>query len=200
MASILHSKQSIRKKTTASAALLVALIFAILIVPLFPVHTHLGIYALSNGSIFFLSLFAIEKRRRKWFIVASVILIVLKIYATIQNDHKIDSFIVFLGIVFFLPMVGILISQIMSHREVDISDILDAITAYMLLGFACCSVMVFLAAFYPDSYNFSFPRYSSANIYYYGFITFCTVGYGDIIPVQPAAKSLAIFTGMAGQL
>jgi hypothetical protein len=35
---------------------------------------------------------------------------------------------------------------------------------------------------------------------YYSFVTLTTVGYGDITPVHPLARSLAVFEALTGQL
>jgi hypothetical protein len=35
---------------------------------------------------------------------------------------------------------------------------------------------------------------------YYTFVTFTTLGYGDIIPLQPISKSLALLISISGQI
>jgi voltage-gated potassium channel Kch len=39
-----------------------------------------------------------------------------------------------------------------------------------------------------------------SNYIYFGFVTLTTLGYGDVVPLTPAAKSLAIFTSITGQM
>jgi voltage-gated potassium channel Kch len=39
-----------------------------------------------------------------------------------------------------------------------------------------------------------------SNYIYFGFVTLSTLGYGDVVPISPAAKSLAIFTSISGQM
>ncbi|WP_448572129.1 potassium channel family protein [Trichothermofontia sp.] len=38
------------------------------------------------------------------------------------------------------------------------------------------------------------------SLFYYSFVTLATIGYGDIIPVTPLARTLSITLGIAGQM
>jgi voltage-gated potassium channel Kch len=38
------------------------------------------------------------------------------------------------------------------------------------------------------------------SLLYYSFVTLTTVGYGDVTPVAPAARSLAVAEALVGQL
>ena len=51
----------------------------------------------------------------------------------------------------------------------------------------------------PAAYNFPpvdpslpNPAYSVSQYTYYAFVTFTTLGYGDLVPVEPYTKSLAM--------
>jgi voltage-gated potassium channel Kch len=39
-----------------------------------------------------------------------------------------------------------------------------------------------------------------SNYIYFGFVTLSTLGYGDVVPLTPPARSLAIFTSITGQM
>jgi hypothetical protein len=56
--------------------------------------------------------------------------------------------------------------------------------------------MVDPEAFHPAGAYFVAPQ----RWLYYSFVTLTTVGYGDITPVGPLARSLAILEALTGQL
>jgi voltage-gated potassium channel len=39
-----------------------------------------------------------------------------------------------------------------------------------------------------------------SNYVYFGFVTLSTLGYGDVVPLTPAARSLSIFISITGQM
>jgi ABC-type uncharacterized transport system permease subunit len=88
---------------------------------------------------------------------------------------------------------------------VNLQVIIDAITGYFLLGLAFSTMVMMVAALVPDSYNVVheslFEKYEPLKDYfYYAFVTYTTTGYGDIVPLKPISKSLAILIGVSGQL
>jgi hypothetical protein len=58
----------------------------------------------------------------------------------------------------------------------------------------CFSILIFqIGSHYPDgSCNFNIEIENSLSALYYSMVTFCTVGYGDIYPVQPLGKYIVI--------
>ena len=53
----------------------------------------------------------------------------------------------------------------------------------------------------PDSLiNIQSGPGSLSEYLYYGFVTLSTLGYGDITPTAPLARSLSIFVAIGGQL
>jgi voltage-gated potassium channel Kch len=84
--------------------------------------------------------------------------------------------------------------------------ILSAINGYLLLGLAASAAVAAIALYTPEAYSFSagsglaVADTQLSDHIYYGFVTLTTVGYGDIVPHAPLAKSLAILIGVTGQL
>jgi hypothetical protein len=90
-------------------------------------------------------------------------------------------------------------------KEAGIEMILEAIAGYLLLGIALTLVMGIILILAPNSFSLSGvflesgPLQFSTNSYYV-FITYTTVGYGDIIPVSDIARAFAKLTALSGQL
>ena len=53
----------------------------------------------------------------------------------------------------------------------------------------------------PGSFRYGQDRtLTGPEMIYYSFITLTTLGYGDIVPVSPSARSLATLEALTGQL
>jgi hypothetical protein len=80
-----------------------------------------------------------------------------------------------------------------------------AIVAYLLIGIIWCIAYQLIYFLVPKAFNFpdveaAGPGHLSGRLVYFSFITLTTVGYGDITPVYPVARSLAAVEGLIGQL
>ena len=85
--------------------------------------------------------------------------------------------------------------------KVDRSTILSAINSYLLMGLSASILFLMLDYAIPESLiNIQSGPGSLSYYVYYGFITLSTVGYGDITPTAPLARSLAVFVSLGGQL
>jgi hypothetical protein len=112
-----------------------------------------------------------------------------------------------INFLFFLLMVGILILQIAKAKNVSMLVLMESISVYLLLGI-CFSIMVaLLESISPNSFNFNKlnDSFNSNILYniefmYFTFVSFTSTGYGDYLPLTPAAKSLSILISITGQL
>jgi hypothetical protein len=109
--------------------------------------------------------------------------------------------------IYFIIVVMALVREIASSRQVNTAVIVNAITAYFLLGMALSLVATIIAVKVPNAYNIDLmplthpQRYNSLReMTYYTFITYTTTGYGDITPTAPASRSLAVVISSFGQL
>lgn len=113
------------------------------------------------------------------------------------------------GITFAILEVVVLV-RILAHPRVTRQSVIGAICGYLMLGFLFAFVYAVLTYFNPNAINVggqslgvehvaNAQRHLS-ELVYFSFITLTTVGYGDIIPVSPVARSMVILEALAGQL
>ncbi len=84
------------------------------------------------------------------------------------------------------------------------SRIQGGVSAYLLIGLAWGSAFELLEDLHPGSFHFVYPPVDidqlTAKLTYFSFSTLTTVGFGDITPIAPFARSLAIAEAIVGQL
>lgn len=95
----------------------------------------------------------------------------------------------------------ILLAQVFRHGNMTSMRVQGAISVYLVIGLAWAHLYLLTNYLRPGSFQGSVPLTTSvAEWYYYSFCTLTTLGYGDIIPVKPVARSLAIAEALFGQL
>ncbi|MGW8192834.1 MAG: ion channel [Desulforhopalus sp.] len=111
---------------------------------------------------------------------------------------------------FMCYLMIIIFRDCMHRNEVTFDTICGASCVYVMLGLAFGSLYALLeglspGAFYIKPSNVSPDSISQLSsiefdLEYFSFIAMTTVGFGDIIPVNPMARSMAALEGMLGQL
>ena len=92
-----------------------------------------------------------------------------------------------------------LFRTIAASRLVDLNVIFGAIAGYLLMGIIGGQACDLLEWALPGSYQLS-GIVDDHDFLYYSFVTLTTLGYGDIVPLNRAAQSLAILLSASGQL
>jgi len=95
----------------------------------------------------------------------------------------------------------VLLTQIFRPGRVTHVRIQGAIAVYLLFGIGWAHAYHIAAIRHPGS--FSVPAGEAPTMVawiYFSFVTLTTVGYGDITPVLPIARTLAMGEALAGQL
>ena len=106
---------------------------------------------------------------------------------------------------FAFALYGILRAILLKQASGD--AILGAVCGYLLLGIIwsvlyCAVEMAHPGSFRmpgPANMDIGAPRLESGVLSYYSFITLATVGYGDVTPTTPLARTLAWIEAIAGQ-
>jgi hypothetical protein len=103
-----------------------------------------------------------------------------------------------LSLVVFLVVV---LAQTLRAGPVTLHRIQGAIAAYLLLGVIWAYAYSLLSLLRPGAFSGAVNTLDGARGWlYYSFVTLTTVGYGDVLAVHPAARSLAMLEAVTGTL
>ena len=103
-----------------------------------------------------------------------------------------SSAFAFLTLVFFVFAKEVFVS---SRFDPDL--IFGAVNVYLILGFLFSLVYNFCFLVLPQA--FSKPFVNLQSFFYFSFVTQTTLGFGDIVPVQPIVRNLAVLQAVMGQ-
>jgi len=104
--------------------------------------------------------------------------------------------------------IGILmllvLSRVFQAGPITRQRIEGAVAGYLLFGLMWAEVYQFVAALKPGAFQFPTSGVGESDrfspLLYFSFITLTTLGYGDIVPIHPVARSLAMAEALMGQL
>lgn len=105
-------------------------------------------------------------------------------------------------IVFFAAAI---LSYVLGSGKVTWDKIYGAICAYLLLGYAWTFAYSVIEELQPGSFGSPTSPIPHdlvdrvMQLRYFSFVTLATVGYGDIVPHTPAARTLALLEAILGQ-
>jgi hypothetical protein len=104
-------------------------------------------------------------------------------------------------VLLYFYVVALMLRRIFRTRTVTRETLFLAVSTYMLVGVVWTIIYIFLELLQPGS--FSFPEHSLGptfwtELYYFSFVTITTLGYGDVTPISPMARSLAILEAITG--
>jgi hypothetical protein len=103
---------------------------------------------------------------------------------------------------FFAVTVGGLFSFLRQALEITETHLYTAVSIYLLLGMLWFSVYCAIDTYYPGSIlqGGSLLTNREDQLLYFSLITLSTIGYGDIVPVDPEVRMLAALEGLVGVL
>ncbi len=143
--------------------------------------------------------------RRKSLVVALVLLVPALAGKWISHLHPdllhpaifLTAFLVFFGFV-----IGRLLSFIVHASQVDAKVLCAGVAGFLMLGLAWVPAYLAVARAAPGAFTLPTGSASVAldgfSAFYFSFVTLCTVGYGDIVPVSKGARMLAVTEAITG--
>ena len=103
-----------------------------------------------------------------------------------------------LSLLLFLVIV---LGQTLRAGPVTFHRIQGAVAAYLLLGIIWAHAYALVAHLGPGAFAGPLsPADGPRAFFYFSFVTLTTVGYGDVLPVHPVARSLAMLEAVTGPL
>jgi voltage-gated potassium channel len=153
--------------------------------------------------IFIAAIFAISRKRKHIFIALGL---AVPMFGGIWSYYWLKSIeIVVISEIFGALFVGFtiscLIKFIINEKEVTKEVIYAAVVVYLLLAITWAFAYHILAFFYQGSFSHSAGQ--SSDFYpflYFSYVTITTLGYGDVLPLNQQASSLAILEAVSGQM
>jgi hypothetical protein len=110
-------------------------------------------------------------------------------------------------VLFLLGASVLIVESLFSAPTLTFDSTLGAVCGYLFLGLAWAVLYAMIEEFRPGSFEISRKLVTGGEIArplphvltYYSFVTLTTVGYGDISPVSPAARTLSWMEAITGQ-
>lgn len=179
--------------------LLVFVCIFIFITPFFPAEVQRPIGAILFSIIFIISVFALDTWRKFMFTVAIIALFTewIAFWADLSLLNLISSLT---NIIFFQIIVVKLIIQIAISKKADSSVIFESINGYLMMGLLFTTWVAIAMLYNSSSYTFTTDKPTFFDYIYFTFVTMTTLGYGEITPTLPYAKSLTILISTCGQM
>jgi hypothetical protein len=109
------------------------------------------------------------------------------------------------GAIVFAMLAGIVLSQVFRDGPITSARLQGAVAAYLLVALMFAAIYAWIDL--RSANAFSGALANSADIAnpverftYYSFVTLTTLGYGDVVPLNPFARSMATLEAFIGQI
>ena len=106
------------------------------------------------------------------------------------------------SVAFILFIILVFLTRIFTHKRVDSTTISGAICVYLFVGILWSLLFDLVAVVDADAFSklSADPHERRQGLFYLSFVTLTTLGYGDITPVTPVARVVAILEATIGQI
>jgi hypothetical protein len=187
-------------------SLLLSLIAMIIVPSFFEGSKFQGIvYFLLNSITIYLAINAIQesKRQLNGGIVAATVVIIINQFGLFKSEATLDFYLsFFIYLVFYSYVAYRLLKMILVTENVRVGVLYAAILVYLLIGIVGGYVFMLIENAAPGSINnLELENITNpSKFFYFSFITLSTLGYGDITPASPSAKSVCMVLSTTGPL
>lgn len=123
--------------------------------------------------------------------------------AHLRPEGRLGQVDALLAFAFFFWLTSVMIYRVFREGAVTTHRIYGAIAVYLLLSLDFAFAFEVILDRDPQALHFAVEsdRESPvARLVYFSLATLTTIGYGDVLPVNPLARSLAMLEGLVGQL
>lgn len=142
---------------------------------------------------------------RVWFRIGLGLAVVALVLSVI--NYFLVSIIIFViglavSLLFLLLSIYLAIKHILFSGKITSNKIIGSLCIYLLIGIIWGLIYIFIAIFFTEAFNgiTQASEYAQMSEYvYYSFVTLTTLGYGDISPAIPIARSFSYLEAICGQ-
>jgi CDP-diglyceride synthetase len=184
--------------------LLVALVAFVTIVPVLEAVGYGGtIFTIFVSIILLSAVYAVSESRGQFFLALILAgpAFVLRWINNFLGSPWLELIADVFNVFFLLLVVMLILTHVLRDEEVSREKIFGALSVYLLLGFIWAILFIMVDFLVPGSLRYGQDQaLTGAQMVYYSLVTLTTLGYGDIVPVSPTARSLATLEALTGQL
>ncbi len=207
ISTLLRANAAFWTEDRSLTALLGYLLINVFVVPpLAPSHFGEIMNAMIFSMILVSGVFAVAaKAHLKVFIVILSSLTILVHWFSLANKSiNLTVLDIALSMISWAALTSLVLWHVFKEGHVSFHRIQGAVAVYVLIGLIWSSA--YHLVYLYDPLGFIFPSFQNPDekIYirfiYFSYETLTTLGIGDIVPVNPVAKSLTMVEGLIGQL
>ncbi len=194
--------------------ILLVLLFGLLVsIPIFEGHRLAMIFVrIALTAVLFAGIYAVSHRRLHLIVALAIAIPTMVGRWLPEYNWNIDWFaaVTVLTAVFLAYTGFVIITLVASSKVVTFDTISGAICGYLLVGLTLGFIYSVVELMHPGSFNFQIgprvlpgsdflTRSQLLSLIYFSFVTLTSTGFGDILPVAPVARTLAVLEAMTGQ-
>ena len=164
-----------------------------------------ALFRLLSAIAFVAAVYAVSKKRAQW-ITALILACLAGSLNTIFAIHPDPTLAVptLISTILFLGFTLVsLLRDVLRTRSVTLDTIYGAVTVYLLIAFLWGVSYLLLENLQPGALALNSTWHPNHKIdwndcMFFSFVTLTSVGYGDMVPLTPQARSLSILEGVSG--
>lgn len=146
-------------------------------------------------------LLALAERRVAWLLLMPAALATVAVDLASWFVPVSEPAIRWTSLVSLVLLLIIVLGQTFRAGPVNFHRIQGAVAGYLLLGVLWAEAYAVVALAFPGAFSGSADAAGGSRAWlYFSFVTLTTVGYGDVVPIHPVARSLAMLEAVTGPL
>ncbi len=164
------------------------------------------INSLTFSAILLMGLFTIARHKVTLIIFTGITVLIISVRfgRLVFGENWLLVWDIALSMISIVTFVIVLLIYVyMEEATVTIHRIRGAVAAYLLIAIAFAFGYQLIEFLVPGAFLFkdTIPKFNDIHLFYYfSACTLTTLGYGDVTPIHPYARSLAMMEAFIGQL
>ncbi len=209
-----HLRGLVERHSGKFVYLLLSLLFLMILIPMLYPYP-LGQIALNVLLIItmLLSLYTISQKRKLVIgaLLIAVLTFITMVYSHLTRSSPVAFASLCLGFAFFMFTTVTILIQIFKEEEVTVDEIAAAISTYLLIGMSGAFLFGIIDYLIPGSIVSTTPVAPILSMHggdlpyfadyiYFSFTSLTTLGFGDLVPASPIARTFSYLEAVIGQI